>query len=129
MSFNVSVLGKVFYVTPWMIYNTHSNSDQILAFNEFEHVIEHKQNDTNGANGANGANNANDEDVVQGKLVKVIEYVPEMSVGGVDEKDFTGVFPSYVSWAGIIGAGLAARYGYVKRHDVSRSFRQIFTSG
>lgn len=137
MSFNVSVLGKVFYVTPWMVYNTHADTDSNFALNEFEPNIQHRMADApvpdldskNDENvGDEYAGNEQTGDIVEGNKVAVIEYHPEMSIAGSHEDDFTGVFPSYLSWVGIVGTGLAARYGYAQRHTVKNALRRAFGS-
>ena len=104
MNFNVTLLGKVLYVTPWMVYHTHSDSDSKLALNEFEEQYSFKQPVKP------EVDEENDE---------IIEHhVPKMSIGGVDEDNFTRVFPSYMTIVGLVGAGVAAKYGYCNREGL-----------
>lgn len=116
MNFNITLLGKTFYVTPWAIYSTGVTSSRTFAFNEFETTYTSK-----------GETNTVEEKTDDGEVEEktVTKYVPHMNLEGVDEDQFQPVFFSYGSALGLVGLGLGARYGYRQRENIGDSVRGL----
>lgn len=148
MSFNLTLFGKVFYVTPWMVYSTGVKSDnRWFALNEYdeeltvqprnvyttESSIKEKETEETVDEAEETVDEAEEtvdeagetvddaEEVVQGKSVDVVEYIPEMTIGNVHEKNFTRIFPSYMSLVGLYTVGKGVQTGYRQRHVISNT--------
>lgn len=117
MSFNVTLFGKVLYVTPWMVYNTHHDEIEPSVLKligskfSFNNYRVHYLSDVK-------------EEMSDSGIIRNI--VPELCVGNAKESDFTRVFPSYGTILGLVGLGLGAKYGYQERKAIGDSFRGMF---
>ena len=138
MSCNLTLFGKVFYITPWMVYSTGVKSDdRWFAINEFDESVTVEPR--------KAVDNTIDEDVKEVSEigdrvgdrvgddvedgVEIVEYVPEMSIGYVHEKEFTRVFPGYMSLVGLYAAGKGLKTGYRERQAIGNTLKGFLRFG
>ena len=125
-TFNITLFYKVFHITPWLIYNVPSKSDNKFCVNEYSNSFFKyaKESDSfeyktfyNEFDDMIDSSKKNDELIVRKR--KIIKYVPKFYINSVCEDDFVIVGPSYMT---ILGITLSSFLLYKYEHLISKLF-------